>query len=53
MLEKINRPKKIEISDRMQPKNAEEMIRKYNLENEKIYDYLDKLVDYINKKISD
>lgn len=51
MLEKIERPKKVEIADRMQPKNTEEMIRKYNLEKENIYDYLDKMADYINEKL--
>lgn len=51
MFEKINRAKKIDRQDRMQPKNAEEMIKKYALESERIYDYLDKLVDYINSKI--
>ncbi len=51
MFEKISRPKKIDRQDRMQPKTAEEMIKKYNLESSRIYDYLDKLVDYINSKI--
>lgn len=51
MLEKIERPKKIDRQDRMQPQNAEEMIKKYALESGKIYDYLDKVADYINSKI--
>lgn len=51
MFEKINRVRKIDRQDRMQPKNAEEMIKKYALESERIYDYLDKLVDYINSKV--
>lgn len=51
MFKKIERSKKVDRQDRMQPKNAEEIIKKYALESEKIYDYLDKLVDYINSKI--
>ncbi len=51
MLNKIERPIKVSRQDRMQPKNAEEMIKKYALESERIYDYLDKLVDYINSKV--
>ncbi len=50
-LEKIERPKKINIADRLQPKTIEGLIRKYDLENEKIYDFFDYLVDYINKKL--
>ncbi len=50
MFEKINKVRKIDRQDRMQPKNAEEMIKKYSLESMKLYDYLDKMVDYINLK---
>lgn len=50
-LEKIERPKKVNIADRLQPKTIEGLIRKYDLENEKIYDFFDYLVDYINKKL--
>lgn len=48
MLKKIERPIKVSRQDRMQPKNAEEMIKKYALESEKLYDYLDEIAVYIN-----
>lgn len=49
-LKKIERPKKVQISDRLQPKTIEGLIRKYDLESEKLYDFLDEVVDYINEK---
>lgn len=49
-LEKIERPKKVNIADRLQPKTIEGLIRKYDLENEKIYDFFDKIVDFLNEK---
>ncbi len=51
MLDKIQRPVKVDRQDRIQPRTPEEMIKKYALESEKIYDYLDKIADYINNKI--
>lgn len=49
-IEKIKRPKKIQVIDRMQPQNIEVLIRKYNAELDVIYDFLDTLVDYIKSK---
>lgn len=51
MLEKPKRPVKPNIQDRLQPTTIEELIRKYDLENTLIYDFLDDLVDYINENI--
>jgi len=48
MLEKPKRPTKPKIQDRLQPTTVEELIRKYDLENKGVYDFLDKMVDYIN-----
>lgn len=48
MLEKPKRPTKPKIQDRLQPTTIEELIRKYDLENKGVYDFLDKMVDYIN-----
>jgi len=51
MIEKAKRPNKPNIQDRTQPTTVEELIRKYDLENTLIYDFLDELVEYLNKKI--
>lgn len=50
MIEKPIRPTKPSLQDRLQPTTVEELIQKYDLENTKIYDYLEYLVDYLNKK---
>lgn len=50
MLEKPKRVEKVSIQDRIQPTTVEELIKKYDLDNRKIYDYLDYLVDYLNDK---
>lgn len=50
MIEKFERPKKLPISDRERPKNIEAVIRKYDAEFNRIYDYLDKVRDEINGK---
>lgn len=49
-LKKIERPKKVQRVDRLQPETFEGLIRKYDLENEKIYDFFDKIVDFLNEK---
>lgn len=53
MLEKPKRPTKPKIQDRLQPTTVEELIRKYDLENKGVYDFLDKMVDYINDNNKD
>lgn len=53
MLEKPKRPVKPNIQDRLQPTTVEELIRKYDLENKGVYDFLDKIVDYINSNASE
>lgn len=50
MIEKPNRPIKPNIQDRLQPKSFDELIQKYDLDNTKIYDFLDYLVEYLNDK---
>lgn len=50
MLERPKRTKKVSIQDRIQPTTVEELIRKYDLDNKKIYEYLDYLVEYLNDK---
>lgn len=47
MLEKPNR-KKIDKRDGNRPTNIEQLIEKYDLE--KVWTYIEKIVDYINKK---
>ena len=49
-IEKIQRPKKIQIIDRMRPQTIEALTLQYNTEIDKVYDYLDYLVDYLNSK---
>ena len=50
MIEKPKRPKKILNQDNKQPQTIQELIRRYDLDNTKIYDFLDELVDYLNEK---
>ena len=50
MIEKPKRPKKIPNQDNKQPQTIQELIRRYDLENTKIYDFLDVLVLQINKE---
>ncbi len=47
MLEKPNR-KRIDKQDGNMPTNIEQLIERYDLE--KIWTYIDKIVDYINQK---
>ena len=48
MIEKPKRPKKIPNEDNKQPQTIQELIRRYDLDNTKIYDFLDDLVSQIN-----
>ena len=50
MIEKPKRPKKIPNQDNKQPQTIEQLIRRYDLDNTKIYDFLDELVSNINRK---
>ena len=55
MIEKPKRPKKIPNQDNKQPQTIQELIRRYDLDNTKIYDFLDELVislkeDFIKKE---
>lgn len=53
MIEKAKRPPKINNQDKKQPQTISELIRRYDLDNIKIYDYLDSLVDKINTEIQE
>ena len=50
MIEKIKRNKQVDKQDITKPKSVDEMLKKYDLDNKKILDYLDYLVDYLNEK---
>lgn len=50
MIEKFERPKKLPIGDRTKIRNIEDVIRKYDAELNKVYDYLDKLREEINRE---
>lgn len=50
MLEKIKRKKVIGRQDITKPKTVDDLIQKYDLDNTKIIEYLDYLVDYLNEK---
>lgn len=49
MIEKPKRPKKIPNQDNKQPQTIEQLIRRYDLDNTKIYDFLDELVGYLQQ----
>ena len=51
MLKKPIRVKQIQNQDRKQPQTISELIRRYDLDNTKIYDYLDYLIEELNKII--
>lgn len=50
MIEKPTRPKKLDNQDRQIPSNIQDLISRYDLENLKIYDFLDYLVNYLNER---
>lgn len=50
MIEKPKRPKKIPNQDNKQPQTIQELIRRYDLDNTKVYDFLDYIVNYLNEK---
>lgn len=52
MIEKPKRPKKVDIQDRQPPRTLQELINRYDLDNTKIYDYLDELVAKLNSKVA-
>ncbi len=53
MIEKPKRPQKINNQDKKQPQTISELIRRYDLDNIKVYEYLDNLVDKINAEIQE
>lgn len=48
MIEKPKRPKQPNIQDRQPPRTLQELINRYDLDNTKIYDFLDGLVELLN-----
>ena len=52
MIEKIKRKKKVSKQDITKPKTIDDLIRKYDLDDKDIYDYLDYIVDYLNDDIA-
>ena len=50
MIEKPKRPKKPNIQERQPPRTLQELINRYDLDNTKVYDFLDELVGQINDK---
>lgn len=53
MIEKPKRPKQPDIQERQPPRTLQEIVNRYDLDNTKIYDYLDSLVNNINKQMSE
>lgn len=51
MIEKPKRPKRLDIQDRQPPRTLQELTNRYDLDNTKIYDYLDELISKVNEKI--
>ena len=49
-MKKIERPKKVSIADRETPKTIEALTRKYDIQFNNIYNYLDKLVEEFNRR---
>ena len=50
MIEKPKRPKKPDIQERQPPRTLQELMNRYDLDNTKVYDFLDYLVNYLNEK---
>ncbi len=50
MIEKPKTPKKVNAQDRQPPRTIQEIIDRYDLDNSKIYDYLEYLVNYLNER---
>lgn len=48
MIEKPKRPKQPNIQDRQPPRTLQELINRYDLDNTKVYDFLDELVELLN-----
>lgn len=48
MIEKPKKPKQPNIQDRQPPRTLEELINRYDLDNTKVYDFLDELVELLN-----
>ena len=53
MIEKPKRPKKISNQDNKQPQTIQELIRRYDLDNTKIYDFLDEFIEYLKQDRED
>ncbi len=50
MIKKIQRNKKVNNQDKQAPKTIQELMQRYDLNNNKIEEYLDYLVNYLNER---
>jgi len=50
MIQKIKRKKQIDNQDKQQPQTIQDLIRRYDLDNIEIKDYLDYLISYLKEK---
>lgn len=50
MIGRIKRPEKGNNQDMQIPKDIQELMQRYDLENSNIYDFLDYLVSYLNER---
>lgn len=50
MIEKPKRQKQLNNQDRQLPSNIQELINRYDLDNTKIYNFFDYLIDYLNER---
>lgn len=53
MIEKPKRPKQPDIQERQPPRTLQELVSRYDLDNTKIYDYLDGLADNAEQSLDD
>lgn len=49
MIDKPKRPKQPSIQERQPPRTLQELVNRYDLDNTKVYDFLDELVGQINE----
>lgn len=50
MIEKIKRKKELNNQDKQSPQTIRDLMRRYDLDNTEIKDYLDYLVNYLNER---
>ena len=50
MINKIQKTQQLNNQEMQIPKDIQELIQRYDLDNKTIYDFLDYLVDYLNER---